>query len=152
MYGLVYSRYRVKKRPLRYFLLAFGGACVLHGTFDFSANRGWGVLSFLILIYGIRQYGIFINCPLNLSERNPDQPKRRLDLTEYLCYSLAAMVMLQYVAMALKYGPSNANSALFWTALFSYFWLCVILINLGSFEIQKGQWLSLLRRRPISHV
>jgi RsiW-degrading membrane proteinase PrsW (M82 family) len=152
MYGLVYSRYRVKKKPFQYFFLAFGAACVLHGTFDFSAAKGWGVLGFLILIYGLRQYGIFVNCTLNLSERSPDPTKRQLDITEYLCYSLAAMVLLQYVAMALKYGPSNANSTLFWTALLSYFWLCVILINLGSFEIQKGQWLSLLRRRPISHI
>jgi RsiW-degrading membrane proteinase PrsW (M82 family) len=146
MYGLFYSRYRVKQKLLQYFLLGLGAACALHGTFDFSAAKGWGVLSFLILIYGIRQYGIFINCTLNLSERKPDQPKRRLDLTEYLCYSLAAIVILQYVAMAVKYGPSNANSAFLWTAFFSYFWLCVILVNLGSFDTQKRQWLPLLRK------
>ena len=43
MYGLFYySRYRAKKKPVRYFLLAFGAACILHGLFDFSAARGWG--------------------------------------------------------------------------------------------------------------
>ena len=154
MYGLFYSRYRVKKKPLRYFLLAFGAACVLHGFFDFSAARGWGVLGFLIMIYCIRQYGIFINGALNLSERNPDQPQRKFQLTEYLCYSLAAIIMLQYVMSAVKYGPSNANSGFLWTAFFSYFWLCVILVNFGSFDIRKRQWLPLLRqennRRDVS--
>jgi hypothetical protein len=150
--GLFYSRFHVKKKPLQYFFLAFGAACALHGTFDFSAAKGWGVLGFLILIYGIRQYGILINCTLNLSDRNPDQPKRQLDLTEYLCYSLAAIIMLQYVAMAVKYGPSNANSALLWAGFFSYFWLCVILVKLGSFDIQKRQWLPLLRRKATSEI
>jgi RsiW-degrading membrane proteinase PrsW (M82 family) len=152
MYGLFYSRYRVKKKPLQYFLLAFGAACVLHGISDFSWTTGRGVVGLLIMIYCIRQYGIFINCTLNLSDRNPDQPKRQLDLTEYLCYSLATIVMLQYVAMAVKYGPSNANSAFLWTAFFSYFWLCVILANLGSFDIQKRQWLPLLRRKATSEI
>jgi RsiW-degrading membrane proteinase PrsW (M82 family) len=152
MYGLFYSRYRAKKKPLRYFLLAFGAACVLHGFFDFSAARGWGVLSFLIMIYCIRQYGIFINGALNLSERNPDQPQRQFQLTEYLCYSLAAIIMLQYVVSAGKYGPSNANSGFLWTAFFSYFWLCVIMVNLGTFNIRKRQWLPLLRRKTTAEM
>jgi RsiW-degrading membrane proteinase PrsW (M82 family) len=152
MYGLFYSRYRVKNKPLQYFLLAFGAACALHGFSDFSAARGWGILGFLITIYCIRQYGIFINCTLNLSERNPDQPKRQLKLTEYLCYSLAAIIMLQYMVSAMKYGPSNANSAFRWTAFFSYFWLCVILVNLGSFDIRKRQWVPLLRRKTTSEI
>ncbi len=143
MYGLFYSRYRVQKKPLQYFLLAFGAACVLHGIFDFSANRSWGILAALVQIYCIREYGVFINYTLNLSERNPDRSKRQLELTEYLCYALAAIVMLQYVAMAVKYGPSNANSAFRWTAIFSYFWLCMILVNLGSFDLQKRLWLPI---------
>jgi RsiW-degrading membrane proteinase PrsW (M82 family) len=152
MYGLFYSRYRVKKKPLWYFLLAFGAACALHGFFDFSAAKGWGVLGFLITIYCIRQYGIFINVTLNLSKRNQDQPNRQFELTEYLCYSLAAIIMLQYVVSAVKYGPSNANSAFLWTAFFSYFWLCVILVNLGSFDIRKRQWLPLMNRNASSET
>jgi RsiW-degrading membrane proteinase PrsW (M82 family) len=88
MYGLFYSRYRVKKNPLQYFLVAFGAACSLHGAFDFSAAKSWGLLAFLIMIYFIRQYGIFINSTLNLPERNPEEQKRQVALTEYLCYSL----------------------------------------------------------------
>jgi protease PrsW len=152
MYGLFYSTYRVKKRRLQYFFLAFGAACALHGIFDFFTAKGLGVLGLLIMIYCIRQYGIFINCTLNLSERNPEPPKRQLDLTAYLCYSLTAIIMLQYVIIAVTYGPSNANSAFLGTAFFSYFLIFLILVYLGNFEIQKGQWLSLLRRKAISHV
>ena len=152
MYGLFYSTYRVKKRRLQYFFLAFGAACALHGIFDFFTAKGLGVLGLLIMIYCIRQYGIFINCALNLSERNREPPKRQLDLTAYLCYSLTAIIMLQYVIIAVTYGPSNANSAFLGTAFFSYFLIFLILVYLGNFEIQKGQWLSLLRRKAISHV
>jgi RsiW-degrading membrane proteinase PrsW (M82 family) len=152
MYGLFYNRYRVKKKPLQYFLLAFGAACALHGFYDFSAAKGWGILGFLIMLYCIRQYGIFINVTLKMSEHDPDRPKRQFDLTEYLCYSLAAMIPLQYVVSAVKYGSSNANSAFLWTAFFSYFWLCVILVNLGSFDIRKRQWLPLLRSKTISEM
>jgi RsiW-degrading membrane proteinase PrsW (M82 family) len=146
MYGLFYSRYRVQKQPLLYFLVAFGAACVLHGISDFLTLKGWGILSFLLMIYLIRQYGRFINATLNVSERNPDQAKRQAELTEYLCYSLASIIMLQYVASAVNVGPSNANAAFLWTAFFSCFWLCVILVNLGSFDIRKRQWMPLLRR------
>jgi protease PrsW len=152
MYGLFYGRSRVKKKPLGYFLLAFGAACALHGFFDFSAAKGWGALAFLITIYCIRQFGIFINVTLNLSKSNQDQPNRQFELTEYLCYSLGAIIMLQYVVSAVKYGPSNANSAFLWTAFFSYFWLCVILVNLGSFDIRKRQWLPLLRRKTAAEI
>jgi RsiW-degrading membrane proteinase PrsW (M82 family) len=152
MYGLFYSRYRDKKKPLRYFLLAFVAACALHGFFDFSAAKGWGALAFLITIYCIRQYGIFINVTLNLSNHNQDRSNRQVELTEYLCYSLAAIIMLQYVVSAVKYGPSNVNSAFLWTAFFSYFWLCVILVNLGSFDIRKRQWLPLLRRKATAEI
>jgi hypothetical protein len=94
---------------------------------------------------------LYTNCTLNLSERNPDQPERQLDPTAYLCYSVAAILMLQYVIIAVTYGPSNANSAFLRAAFFSYFLIFAILVYLGSFEIQKGQWLSLLRRKAILH-
>jgi RsiW-degrading membrane proteinase PrsW (M82 family) len=152
MYGFFYTRYRIQKNPLPYFLLAFGAACALHGISDFSAARGWGVLGFLIMIYLIRQYGVFIHDALNQSERNPDQPKRQFELTQYLCYSLAAIIMFQYVVSAANVGPSNANSAFLWTAFLSFFWLCVILLNLGSLDIRKRQWLPLLRRKAIAEV
>jgi RsiW-degrading membrane proteinase PrsW (M82 family) len=152
MYGLFYARYRVQKKPLPYFLLAFVAACALHGLSDFVAVKGWGVGAFLITIYLIRQYGVFINGTLNASECNPDQPKRQVELTEYLCYSLAAIIMLQYLVSAVNVGPSNTNSQFLWTAFFSCFWLCVILLNLASFDIRKRQWLPLLRRKAITEV
>ena len=121
MYGLFYSRYRAKKKPLRYFLLAFVAACALHGFFDFSAARGWGVLGFLITIYCIRQYGIFINVTLNLSKRNPNQPNRQFEVTEYLCYSLAAIIMLQYVVNAVKYAARQCQLGIPLDSLFLVF-------------------------------
>jgi hypothetical protein len=52
MYGLFYSRYAVKKKPLPYFLVAFGAASALHGISDFLAVKGWGIVGFLIVIGG----------------------------------------------------------------------------------------------------
>ena len=152
MYGVFFAKYRVKKKPVTYFLVAFGAACALHGIYDFSAAKGWGVLGFLIMIYLIRQYGVLINGTLNISERHPDKPNRQVELTEYLCFSLAVIIMLQYVVNAMSFGSSNANSGFFWTALFSYFWLCVILVNLGRFDIRKRQWLPLLGRTAIAEI
>jgi hypothetical protein len=134
------------------FLLAFGTACVLHGVYDFFLVKGWGILGVLILIYCIRKYGIIINCTLNLSEHNMNQAKRRVDLTQYLCYSLAAVVMLQYVIIAVKYGPKSANFNFLGTVFISYFLLYVVLANLRSFEIKKDEWLPLLReKQPRMH-
>jgi hypothetical protein len=104
------------------------------------------------MIYFIRQYGIFINSTLNLPERNPEEQKRQVALTEYLCYSLAALIMLQYVVSAVTYGPSNADSNFLGTAFIAYFWLCVILLNLGSFDIRKRERLPLLGRKVTAEV
>jgi RsiW-degrading membrane proteinase PrsW (M82 family) len=68
MYGLFYARYRARENPLRYFLVAFGAACALHGIYDFLALKNWAVVAFLLGIYLIRQYGVFINGTLNVSE------------------------------------------------------------------------------------
>ena len=147
MYGLFYSRYRAQKKPLQYFLLAFGAACVLHGS-STSQSTEAGAFSASnspdLLHSGVR---CLYQLHLEPLKSNPKGSKRQLELTEYLCYSLAAIVMLQYVAMAVKYGPGNANSAFRWTAIFSYFWLCMILVNLGPSTYKSGYGSRILRRK-----
>ena len=150
MYGIFYSRYRAKKNPVLYFLLAFGTACALHGLYDFLLLKGWFLLGLLLLVYCIREYGVAINCSLNLSEYNSDHANRVVDLTRYLCYSLAAIVMLQYVIIAINYGPKSANFNFLKILLSSYLLLCVILASLRTFEIHSGEWLPLLRKRLTS--
>jgi hypothetical protein len=60
-----------------------------------------------------------------------------------LCGSLAAIVMLQYLLIALKYGAANAEFNLFKTVGSSYFLILLILLILGRFTVTKGKWLPL---------
>ncbi len=146
MYGLFYSRYRKKPYPVLYFLLTFGAACVVHGVYDFwLLAKGWAgelsILSFVILVFALKRYGVALNCALNMSEYSPKKRTRVVALTGYLCYALTAIVVLQYLFLAISFGPANANRNFLLTMLTSWVLVVVLLDNLGRFEIRKGQWL-----------
>ena len=74
-YGLFYSRYTRKNKDRSYFLIAFALACVIHGIYDYwLLCHSWPVyfplLSFIILVFCVRKYGVMINNALNQSEFN----------------------------------------------------------------------------------
>jgi RsiW-degrading membrane proteinase PrsW (M82 family) len=148
MYGLVYGRRMGRKHPALDALMAFGAVCVVHGVYDFwLVAAGWvgqlSMLSFLILIVAIRKYGRALNIAMNLSEHMSGQSERRVSQVRWLCGSLAAIVMLQYLLIALKYGAANAEFNLLTTVGSSYILILLILLILGRFTVTKGKWLPL---------
>jgi RsiW-degrading membrane proteinase PrsW (M82 family)/Flp pilus assembly protein TadD len=152
MYGLLYARYSARRQPVLYTLLAFAGACVVHGVYDFwLVTGGWlgqlKAMSVLILLVAITRYGRALNTAMNLSEHMPPRHDPLLNLTRWLCGSLAAIIMLQYLLLAAKYGAANANRNLASTVFSSFLLIFVILGSLARFTITKGKWIDLFARR-----
>ena len=144
-YGLFYSRYSKKNKDRSYFLIAFALACVVHGVFDYwLLCRSWPVyfplFSFIILVFCVRKYGVMINNALNQSEFNTKRNLPLLGLTGYLVYSLSAIILMQYILVALTFNTMVANMIFLQTILSSYILLFIILRTLGSYRIIKSAW------------
>jgi len=144
-YGLFYSRYAKKDKDRSYFLIAFALACIIHGIYDYwLLCRSWPIffpiLSFIILVFCMRKYGIMINNALNQSEFNTKRNLPLLRLTGYLVYSLSAIILVQYIIVALVFHTMVANMVFLQTIISSYILLFIILRALGSYHITKSAW------------
>lgn len=151
-YGLFYSRYSKKNKDRSYFLIAFALACVIHGIYDYwLLCRSWPVffpiLSFIILVFCVRKYGVMINNALNQSEFNTKRHLPLLELTGYLVYSLSAIILMQYIIVALTFNTIVANMVFLQTILSSYILLFIILRTLGSYHIIKSAWRPFFKKK-----
>jgi RsiW-degrading membrane proteinase PrsW (M82 family) len=151
-YGLFYSRYTKKKNDRSYFLISFSLACVIHGIYDYwLLCRSWPaffpVLSFVILVFCVQKYGVMINNALNQSEFNTKRNLPLLRLTEYLVYSLSAIIVMQYIVIALVFHTSVANMVFLQTIVSSYILLFIILRTLGSYRIVKSAWRPFFKKK-----
>lgn len=151
-YGLFYSRYKNKNKDWSYFVIAFASACVIHGLYDYwLVNHSWPILfpflSFIILVFCVRKYGVMINNALNHSEFNTRRNVPLLRLTEYLVYSLSAIILMQYIVVALVFQTSVANMVFLHTIISSYILLFIILRALGAYRITKSAWRPFFRKR-----
>jgi len=153
-YGLFYSRYSKKNKDLSYLLIAFALACVIHGIYDYwLLCRSWPIffpiLSFIILVFCVRKYGVMINNALNQSEFNTKRNLPLLRLTEYLVYSLSAIILMQYIIVALVFHASVANMVFLQTIISSYILLFIILRTLGSYRIIKSAWRPFFKKKSL---
>jgi RsiW-degrading membrane proteinase PrsW (M82 family) len=151
-YGLFYSRYSRKDKDRSYFLVAFALACVIHGIYDYwLLCHSWPVffpiLSFIILVFCVRKYAVMINNALNQSEFNTKRNLPLLGLTGYLVYSLSAIILMQYIIIALAFNTIVANMLFLQSILPSYILLFIILRTLGSYRIMKSAWRPFFKKK-----
>ena len=145
-YGIIYAKYKKKRRIAPYFLLTFFFAVLLHGVYDFwLVGQGiplWVAWPFyyLVLFYCIGIYANILNNALNQSEFNPLQQDVVVDLTRYLAYALSGIITLQYILVGVNKGPSFANLNFLWTVVLSYILILIILLSLGQMKIKKAIW------------
>jgi len=153
-YGLFYSRYSKVNKDRSYFLIAFTLACLIHGLYDYwllcpSLPVFFPILSFVILVFCVRKYGVMINNALNQSEFNTKRNLPLLELTGYLVYSLSAIILMQYIIVALTFDTIVANKVFLQTIIASFILLFIILRTLGAYQIRKSVWQPFLKRKSI---
>ena len=152
--GLLWARYAPGGGRLRT-ALAFGysffAACVLHGAYDFfliAENIGlWKLAAPLVWLFVVDQFGRIINTALNHSEFLSQNRKAIIDNSDYLVWVLSGILMLEYVTLALLFGPVNANATLGVRLIVCFIALLIISSHLGSFEIRPKRWTPFFGRR-----
>jgi protease PrsW len=152
MYGFLMARHKGKRGAAAAFLLSLAAACVIHGLYDFCLTTdirfgGMFLLSFLILVLLVQGFGTVINNSINISaffdESKTDRLRR---MGRYLAYSLSYVVGFQYVVMAVRFGPGNANADAVQNLVVSFVLVWVVWLHLGNFQIEKNRLLPMFRK------
>ncbi len=155
VYGLFCARYSGERRGWKTWLRIgawFFAACLLHGLYDFfliAENMGyWRLMSPLIFLFVVDQFGRIINTALNHSEFAPQEKKALVDNTDYLIYVLSGIVMLEYLTLALLFGPVNATASFPAPRMVvMYIALGIIASHLGCIQIRPKRWTPFFGRR-----
>ncbi len=144
-YGIILNKYKRHKNPYINFIIFFTLASISHGFYDFwlinKSASTFSILTTIFLIVSMYMWNSFKNNALNHSdfydkEKSIDNEK----LQDYLFYSLAGVLLFEYIALAFKYCPSVANNGLL-SSIFSGTYLIFFLsVNLSKFSIAKGKW------------
>jgi protease PrsW len=144
-YGIILNKYKRNKNPYLNFIFFFALASISHGFYDFwlinKSASTFSILTILFLLASMYMWNSFKNNALNHSDfYDKDKSIDSEKLQDYLLYSLAGVLLFEYIALAFKYCPSVANSGLF-SSLYSGTYLIIFLSgNLSKFSITKGQW------------
>lgn len=153
-YGLVLARYRRQGTPIRNFLLFFALACVLHGLYDFfllsdSVDDVWETLSLMLAFMQPVLYVRMLNNALNQSEFF-DSAKcgQFARLREYLGAALAGIVLIEYLGLAARYGPTLTLTQ--YRPIIGFTWLLVLFFSatLGTYQLRRRVWLG-IRGKPL---
>ncbi len=144
-YGIILNKYKLHKNPYLNFIFFFALASISHGFYDFwlinKSASTFSILTILFLLASMYMWNSFKNNALNHSDfYDKDKSIDSEKLQDYLLYSLAGVLLFEYIALAFKFCPSVANSGLF-SSLYSGTYLIIFLSgNLSKFSITKGQW------------
>lgn len=144
-YGLILNKYKRPKNPYLNFIFFFALASISHGFYDFwlinKTASSFSILTILFLLMSMYMWNSFKNNALNHSDfYDKDKSIDNEKLQDYLLYSLASVLLFEYVALAFKFSPSVANSGLF-SSLYSGTYLIIFLSsNLSKFSLNKGEW------------
>lgn len=141
-----YSPY-VETGTNKYVLVAkgFALACVLHGAYDFFlVTEGFwaelAIVSTLVLLLKIRIFSKLAHSAINHSEFYDRRKGRHINLREHLIRLLLVVFSLQFLLMGFYYGRSIATWDLLGAVFFSLIIMFFLLVDLGGFQVQKGEW------------
>jgi hypothetical protein len=148
-YGLILNRYKRKYNPGLNFMLFFLLAALAHGFYDFwlinKAARDFSIFTILFLIVGISVWDTFLNNALNNSDFfDKDKQLEAPKLRAYLIYSLSGILLFEYAALSIKYGPSVGGNNLFSSIYGGTYLLLFISSSLSRFKLVKGKWLGFM--------
>lgn len=144
-YGLMLNRYKRHYNPYVNLIFFFLLASFSHGFYDFwLVNDAVHSLSFISLILAfvqIQLFNIFMNNSLNHSvffDKNKSLDNELM--RGYLISSLAAVLILEYVALAFRWSPDQANDELFSSIAGGTWIILFISRTLSQFKLTKGIW------------
>ncbi len=144
-YGLILNKYKRHRNQYLNFIVFFLLASLAHGFYDFwlinKSASTFSSLTFIFLLASMFMWNSFKNNALNQSAfYDKDISINGEKIQDYLLYSLAGVLLFEYVALAFKFSPSVANDGLF-SSISSGTYLLIFLVgNLSKFTLNKGEW------------
>lgn len=144
-YGLMLNKYKRRWNPYLNFLLFFALASLAHGFYDFWLINEWAssfsMITLLFFLASMSMWNSFKNNALNQSSFYDKKILINNEkLAEYLFYSLAGVLLFEYVALGLKYGPGVANNSFFDSLFSGTFLIFFLSSNLSRFNLKQGEW------------
>ena len=138
------------------FLLTFFAAMVFHGLYDFfllSEVMRIGAAAFLLLLIMIALFQRLIINALNNSRFWTETGKTRfLDRMMFLQYGLTAVVLAEFLVLAVSFGPDAATEFTLGALFRALVMILVLTQSLGVFPLEKGltvpiyNWKGLFRK------
>jgi RsiW-degrading membrane proteinase PrsW (M82 family) len=144
-YGLILCRYKNHGNIYVSFFLSFLVAAFAHGFYDFWLVNDYvsdfSFITFFFMIFTFVWYNIFISNALNNStffdrQKIVDAEK----LKDYLFYSLSSVILLEYLIMSIKFGPSAGNWTLFKSVYSGAYLIFFLSTSLSNFQVKQGEW------------
>lgn len=151
-YILLESRRHAGMSPVRALLLGLLFASCVHGLYDFfllsrSVPRPFVLLSLALDLFMVLLYNRMINNALNASVFfNPARIHRTNHLIESLGLSLMLIVLFEYVALSLAYGPAVTTARFAAVILFTLALVSFLAFRLGRYTLTPRKWIPLLKR------
>ena len=148
IYGLVYARCRNKSRF--FVFVSFFVACLFHGLYDFWIMADGlpdyaPLFSILMVILSIIVYKRIILNALNNSEffdaEGAEEHLRKSGIG--LIYGLSYVLVVEYMILAVKFGPMFANAQVGLTFFILCFLVLPLWANFSKYNLKQGRWVSL---------
>jgi RsiW-degrading membrane proteinase PrsW (M82 family) len=144
-YGLVLNKYKRRKNPYLNFLFFFALAAISHGFYDFwlinKSASPFNILTFSYLLASMYMWNSFKNNALNQSAfYDKDLLINEEKIGDYLFYSLSSVLLFEYIALALKFGPDIANDGLISSIYSGTYLMSVLSVSQSKFNLKKGEW------------
>lgn len=144
-YGLILNKYKRHRNRYLNFIIFFLLAALAHGFYDFwlinKSASTFSSLTFIFLLASMFMWNSFKNNALNQSAfYDKDISINGEKIQDYLLYSLAGVLLFEYVALAFKFSPNVANDGLFSSISSGTFLLIFLVGNLSKFTLTKGEW------------
>jgi hypothetical protein len=144
-YGLMLNKYKRRWNPYLNFLFFFSLAAIAHGFYDFwLINESASTFSVITLLFFLASLSIWNSFKNNALNQSSFYDKNILinneNLQDYLFYSLAGVLLFEYIALGFKYGPTVANEGIFDSLLSGTYLIFFLSTSLSRFNLKQGEW------------
>lgn len=147
-FAMVLARYRFGGYHVPLFIAGFLVAAILHGIYDFwlinpVATSFW-FITYIVFIYQTFQYAAYLNNALNQSPVFRGRVILNTNrLATRLLIALMSVLLFEYFALSVIYGPSVGNGALIRSMGMGSFLMFFVVLNLSYIDVVQGEWFAL---------
>lgn len=146
-YAFILAKYRYRQRFWKIAMPVFGFAfaCLAHGFYDFwlisESVKEYYYITLLFFVASLHVWFFFKNNALNnsgfFSAGTAYDARFQQDL---LTFSMLGILMVEFIAVSLRYGADDGNAVIRQKALIVFLFLVYLSVILQRFDLKRGVW------------